>query len=404
MEQSKLNYEEEVKKCKTIEDVMGKNGLIKRLIKSTIENILQAELEEHLGYKKYELKGKNSGNSRNGNYEKNVRSSLGEIEIEVPRDRHGDFDPQIVKKHKKDINEFDEKIISMYAKGMTTRDIQDHVKDMYGADISPTMVSMITDKVEILVTEWQNRPLESVYSIIYFDAIFYKVRDNGRVVSKASYTCFGIDMSGRKDILGMWISETEGARHWLTILNELKTRGVKDVLIACVDGLKGLPEALQTAFPQIVVQLCVVHMIRNSLKYVGSKNQKVFIKDLKEVYQASSLSVAKSALDRLNENWGEIYPLAVMPWINRWDQVSNYFQYPPELRKIIYTTNAVEALHRQFRKVTKNRSVMPNDDALLKLLFLAGRDIKKKWTMPIPNWSSILTQLHIFFKERIMVQ
>jgi transposase-like protein len=404
MSERKINYEEEVKKCKTMEDVMGKNGLVKRLIKDMIENMLQAELEATLGYKKHEIKGRYSGNSRNGHYDKTVRSSIGEIDLEVPRDRNGEFEPHVVKKHKKDINEFDEKIISMYGKGMTTRDIQNHVKDMYGAEISPAMVSMITDKVETLVIEWQNRPLQAVYPIVYFDAIHYKVRDNGKVINKASYTCFGIDIEGRKDILGMWIGEHEGARHWLTVLNELKSRGAKDVLIACVDGLKGLPEALETVFPQVNVQLCVVHMIRNSLKYVGSKNQKAFLVDLKKVYQAASEPAAKMALDDLYEKWGEIYPLAVNPWINRWDQASHYFQYPPELRRMIYTTNAVEALHRQFRKVTKNRAVMPNDDALLKLLFLAGRDIQKKWTMPVSNWSLIITQLHIIFKERIMAQ
>lgn len=402
MKSAAINYEEEVGKCKTIEDVMGKNGLIKRLMKNTIETMLKAELEEHLGYKKYEIKGKNSGNSRNGNYTKNVRSEVGKIELEIPRDRRGKFEPQIVKKHAKGINEFDEKIISMYSKGMTTRDIQCHVRDIYGADISPTMVSMITDKIVTLATDWQKRPLEKIYPIVYFDAIFYKVRNGFHVEDRASYTCFGIGLNGKKDILGSWLKKTEGAKNWKKIFKDIKLRGVEDIFIACVDGLKGLPEALEAVFPKANVQLCIVHMIRNSLKYVGKKNMKKFIIDLKPVYKAASEQEAKMALERLNEKWGENYPLAVNPWINNWKRASHYFRYQPELRKIIYTTNAIEGLHRQFRKVTKNRSVMPNDDSLLKLIFLAGRDIRKKWIKPVANWSLILTQLSVFFEERII--
>lgn len=398
----KFNYEEEVKKCKTLADVMGPDGLIKKMLKGVIENMLQAELEEHIGYAKYAKKERGLGNSRNGYSEKNVRSSAGEIELAIPRDRNGTFEPQVVKKHQKDISEFDEKIISMYAKGMTTRDIQEHVKDMYGVDMSPSMVSMITDKVEGLVSEWQNRVLASVYAVVYFDAIHYKIRDNGKIINKAAYTCLGIDSEGKKDLLGLWVGENEGARFWATVFSELKARGVNDILIACIDGLKGLPEALHAVFPQTEIQLCVVHMIRNSIKFIGSKNQKEFIRDLKTVYQAASLDAAYNELGRLDTKWGKIYPLAVNPWINHWENVSSYFKYPPELRRIIYTTNAVEALHRQFRKVTKNRSVLPNDNALLKLLYLAARDIQKKWTMIVPNWSLIASQLHIHFEGRFM--
>ena len=362
---TKFNYEEELKKCKTLADVMGPDGIIKKMLKGVIENILQAELEQHVGHAKHAKKEGGFANSRNGYTEKTVRSSVGEVELVVPRDRNGSFEPQVVKKYQKDVGAFDEKIISMYAKGMTTRDIQEHVKDIYGAEISPTMVSMITDKVEGLIAEWQNRVLASVYAVVYFDAIHYKIRDNGKIVSKAAYTCLGIDADGRKDLLGLWIGENEGARFWATVFSEIKARGVSDILIACIDGLKGLPDALKAVFPQTEVQLCIVHMIRNSMKFVGSKNQKEFMLDLKAVYQAASLEAASNALDRLDAKWGKIYPLAVNPWINHWGNVSSYFKYPPELRRIIYTTNAVEALHRQFRKVTKNRSVLPNDSQSL---------------------------------------
>lgn len=399
--ENKINFDLEVLKCKTAKDV---NELVKKMTKSTLEKILQAELDEHLGYSKHESTGKNSGNSRNGSSQKTVRSSMGEMELDIPRDRNGNFEPILIKKHQKDIGEFDQRIISMYAKGMTTRDIQEHVKDIYGAEISPAMVSMITDKVEGLILEWQSRILEPIYTVAYFDAIYYKVKENGKIVSKAAYTCLAIDLEGHKDILGIWIGESESAKFWLTIFNELKNRGIKDILIACMDGLKGLPEALKITFPETETQLCVVHMIRNSIKFVSSKNQKTFIKDLKLVYQAASESEATTALDALVEKWGRVYPLAVNPWVNHWDKISTYFKYPADLRRMIYTTNAVESLHRQFRKVTKNRAVMPNDNALLKLLFLASRDIQKKWTMPVQNWSTTISQLHVIFGDRIMVK
>jgi len=375
---------------------------IKRMLKGVMESMLQAELEEHLGYPKYQTKNKSTNNSRNGKYQKTIRSSDGKFEIDIPRDRSGEFEPEIVKKHQNNIGTFDEKIISMYAKGMTTRDIQGHIHEMYGTDISPQMISMITSKIEPVIVEWQNRILKPVYSIVYFDAIHYKVRENGKIVSKAAYTCLGVNLEGKKDILGIWIGESEGAHFWLAIFNELKARGVEDILIASVDGLKGLRDSINAVFPHTETQLCVIHTIRNSIKYVGSKNVKLFIKDLKNVYQAVSQKDAEFALGQLDEKWSNLYPLAVKPWINNWNDLSVYFKYPPELRRIIYTTNAVEGLHRQFRKVTKNRAVMPNDEALLKLLFLAARDIQKKWTSVIPNWSLIISQLHIFFEERLM--
>ena len=402
-QETPLNYEEEVKKCKTLEDVLGPNGLIKKMLKGVIERMLQEELNSYLGYEKYSAEGKKSGNSRNGNYPKKVRSSVGELGLEIPRDRNGDFNPQVIKKYQTDVSEFDQKIISMYARGMTTRDIQAHVYEIYGTEISPAMVSMITDKVMHLVYEWQNRPLAPIYVVTYFDAIHYKVRENGRVISKASYTCLGIDKDGQKDILGLWIGESEGAKFWLTVFNELKNRGVNDILIACVDGLKGMPEAIQIVFPKAQIQLCIIHMIRNSLKYIASKNKAEFIIDLKLVYQALTEKEAEYGRDQLVQKWLQKYPLAVKPWITHWHNITGYFQYPFELRRLIYTTNAVEALHRQFRKVTKNRAVFTNDDALIKMLFLATRDIQKKWTHQVHHWPSIITQLSIFFAERLML-
>jgi len=388
------------KKCKTMDDLMGKNGIVKQIMKAMIEKMLQAELEQHLGYSKNAPAAPAFGNSRNGTTSKTVRSSVGDVRLDTPRDRDGDFSPQLVKKHQRDISGFDEKIISMYAKGMTTRDIQDHVLDIYGAEISPAMVSLITDKAEDRAREWQNRPLETTYAIVYFDAIYYKVRDEGKVVTKAAYNCLGIDLNGKKDLLGIWIGASEGSRFWAAIFSEIKSRGVNDILIAAVDGLVGLPDALHSVFPKTEIQLCIVHMIRTSLKYVGSKNVKPFLADFKTVYRAPSLTEAVEALNDLQIKWDKIYPLAVAPWIRHWENVSAFFKYAPELRKIMYTTNAVEGLHRQFRKVTKNRSVMPTDAALFKILYLAGMDIQKKWTVIAPNWSLIISQLHVHFGER----
>lgn len=396
-----FNLQEEMSKCKTMEDITGKNGLFKRMLKEMTEQMLEAELTGHLGYEKHSPDGHNSGNSRNGHTGKTVRSGFGEVSLDTPRDRQGTFEPQLVKKGQTDITDFDEKIISMYAKGMTTRDIQEHVKDFYGVDISPTFVSNVTDKVLELVAQWQARPLESVYPIVFFDAIYYKVRQDGRIISKAAYTCLGIDLKGHKDVLGIWIGEKEGAHYWLGILNELKNRGVEDILIACMDGLKGFPEAVEQVYPGVEVQLCVVHMIRNSVKYVGSKYQKEFMADLKQVYKAPSLKSAETELATLTAKWGEKYPLAVKPWNEHWANVSGYFKYPDHIRKIVYTTNAVEAVHRQLRKVTKNRSMFPNDEALAKMLFLAIRGVSKKWTAPIRDWASTISQLAVFFKGRV---
>jgi transposase-like protein len=396
-----FNVQEELAKCKDFQEI---NGLLKRMLKEATEQILDAEMDAHLGYEKHSAEGKNSGNSRNGRSKKNVSSDLGEFELETPRDRNGEFDPKLVKKRQTDISEIDEKIISMYAKGMTTRDIQAHFKEIYGAEISPTVISMITDKVVGLVQEWQSRPLARQYAIVFFDAIHYKVRQDGKVISKAAYTCLGVGTNGHKQVLGIWVGENEGAHYWLGIMNELKNRGVEDILIACVDGLKGFPEAIKAIYPKTDIQLCIVHMIRNSVKYVSSKLQKEFMVDLKKVYQSPAEENAKFELDNLIEKWGKKYPLAVNPWKNHWENVSTFFKYPDDIRRIIYTTNAVEGLHRQLRKVTKNRSLFPNDEALMKILFLAIRDVEKKWTSPLQNWSLTISQLSVMFEGRVILE
>lgn len=396
-----IDLNAELKKCKTMEDLTGKNGLLQRLLKGMMENLLEQEMEEHLGYEKHSPKGDLSGNTRNGKNVKTVTSSFGLVDIEVPRDRNSDFEPQVVKKRQKDISSFDDKIISMYAKGMTTRDIQSHIQDLYGIEISPTTVSNITNKVVDVALEWQSRPLSSVYAVVFFDAIHYKVKEEGKVTCKAAYTCLGIDFEGKKEILGLWVGESEGAKFWLRICTELQNRGVSDILIACIDGLKGLPEAIMSVFPEVEIQLCIVHTIRNSMKYVHSKYVKEFLKDLKAVYGAPSETIALMHRAKLQEKWEDKYPLAVKPWINHWENLKTFFAFPDSIRKLIYTTNAVEALHRQFRKVTKNKAVFPSDEALLKMLFLASRDICKKWTMPLRDWKNMVSQLSIFFEDRL---
>lgn len=396
-----FNLDEELKKCRSIDDLMGKNGLLQRLIGPMVERLLEAELEEELGYHSHSRQKKDTSNRRNGKTQKTLQSSYGPLEISTPRDRDGEFEPKLVKKGQRQISSFDEQIISMYAKGMTTRDIQAHVMELYGAQISPTSVSNITQKVLDQVTEWQSRPLAEVYPIVFFDAIHYKVKEEGKVVSKAAYTCLGIGLEGQKEVLGIWVGESESSRFWLSVCSELQHRGVKDIFVACIDGLKGFPEAIQTVFPKTEIQLCILHLIRNSLRYVSHKYAKEFMKDLKAIYKASSEQEAKWALTLLREHWEEKYPLAVRPWVNHWDNLKLFFLFPEPLRRMIYTTNAVEALHRQFRKVTKNRAVFPTDEALTKLLFLAIKDISKKWTMPLRNWKEVITALLALYGDRV---
>jgi putative transposase len=396
---NQIDIKKEAKKYKTMKDLMAPDGLIKKLMKAAIEGMLEGEMSEHLGYEKHATEGRNRGNSRNGATTKSVRTSVGDIELEVPRDRDGEFEPQVVKKHQRDISDIDEQIISMYARGMTTRDIQDHVRELYGAEISPTLVSTITDKVMGIATEWQNRPLESQYVAVFFDAIHYKVREHGRVICKASYTSMGITLDGRRDILGIWIGENEGARFWLGVFNELKQRGVRDIFITCIDGLKGVPDAIRSVFPKTEVQLCIVHMIRNSMKHVASSRLKEFVQDLKAIYQAVSEKEALVARAELEAKWMDKYPLAIKPWFEHWDNLAGFFKYPEELRKIIYTTNAIENLHRRFRKVTKNRAVFANDDSLFKMLYLAARDVLKKCEF-VRDWPTIKNQVYQHFSER----
>ena len=399
LEQFKKDYSE----AKTYSDLMGKDGAIKKLMKAALEGMLESELTEELGYEKHSSKGRNSGNSRNGKTTKTIRNDIGEIELEVPRDRNGEYDPIIIKKYEKTIGPIEDKIISMYAKGMSTRDIQSHITEIYGIEMSPGLVSNITEKIVVMAREWQNRPLDKIYPIVFFDASYYKVRDESKkVINKASYTCLGIDMEGKKDLLGLWIGQTEGANFWLSVMTELRNRGVEDIFIACVDGLKGFPEAINTVFPKTEIQLCIIHQIRNTLKYVVSKDQKNFMKDLKLVYQAPSEENALENLSLLENTWGKKYSLAIKSWRQNWTNLSTYFRYAPEIRTTIYTTNAVESLHRQFRKVTKSKSLFPNDDALKKMLFLAYKDISKKWTMPVRNWAIILTHFSIYFEGRFV--
>ena len=399
-----FDYKSEIKKCKTIDDVLGKNGLVQRLVKDVLENILEAEMDEHLGRDKYQRQSNiepGERNYRNGYSQKNLRSSFGDVDLDIPRDRKSEFEPQIVKKYETVCNELDKKIISLYAKGMTTSDIQAEIEDLYGIIISPSMVSKITDKVIATATEWQNRMLDKIYPIVYLDAMYFKVRSNGKIVNKAVYICLGYTMEGYKDILGLWVDEAEGAKFWLGICNDLKNRGVKEILIACMDGLKGLPQAIQTVFPSANIQTCIVHQIRNSIKYIASKDKKSFMKDLKEVYKAPTEELALAQLDKLKETWGNSYGMVIDSWYNNWNNLSTFFDFSPRIRKMIYTTNALEGFNRQVRKYTKSRTIFPTDESLNKCVYLATMEIMEKWTQPVPNWGATLAELTLFFTEEL---
>jgi putative transposase len=390
-------FEEDVKHIKTTAQL---HEYVKSLVGPTLEKILQAELSHHLGYEKYESIGRNLGNSRNGAYPKTINTNSGGINIEVPRDRDSTYEPKIIPKGKITDNEFEDKIISMYAKGMSTRDINEHVADMYGADMSDPMVSMITDKVLPLIIEWQSRPLESLYCFLYLDGIVYKVRDNGKIVNKTVYVVMGIDKQGHKDVLGLWIAGTEGSKFWMSVLTEIKNRGVKDVLFASIDGLSGFSEAIKAVFPDCNIQRCIVHQIRNTLKYIPHKDMKAFAGALKTIYTASTEEAGYEALLQLKEDWPQ-YAVYLKSWETNWSDLSTFYSYSPEIRRILYTTNPIESLNRQFRKVTKTTTIFPTDQSVLKLLWLAQRDIVKKWTLPIQNWGQILAQLSVLFPEKI---
>ncbi|GAV23282.1 IS256 family transposase [Carboxydothermus pertinax] len=395
-----LTVKDLARQCKSIEDIYE---ALKNIFSDTIQQLLEAELEHHLGYQKYDPKGKNSGNSRNGYSKKTLKTRLGPTEIEIPRDRNGEFEPQVIKKYQTTANELEDQIISMYAKGMTNRDIEAQMKDIYGIDVSPALVSKITDKIMPQITEWQARPLERVYPIVYFDAIHFKVRQDGRIINKAAYTVLGINTSGYKDILGIWIGENESATFWLNVFNDLKNRGVEDILIVSKDGLSGFSEAIKAVFPKAEIQLCVIHQIRNSLKYVSYKDRKNLMADLKKVYGAATLEEAELGLLELKEKWDKKYPIVSKSWERNWDELSTYFKYPQEIRKLIYTTNIVEGYHRQLRKVTKVKTTYPTDDSLRKILYLATVDILKKWTMPIKDWGLCVSQFTIYFGERMII-
>ena len=399
-----FDYNEEVKKCKTIDDVIGKDGLVQRLIKDVLENILEVEMGEHLGRDKYDRQtdiDQDDRNYRNGYSKKTLRSSFGDVDLDVPRDRKAEFEPQIIKKYETVCNELDKKIISLYAKGMSTRDIQAEVEDLYGITLSPSMISKITDKVIATATEWQNRMLDEIYPIVYLDAMYFKVRSNGKIVNKAVYICLGYTLEGYKDILGIWVDEAEGAKFWLSICNDLKNRGVKKILIACMDGLKGLPQVIKTVFPTVDIQTCIVHQIRNSIKYIASKDKKAFMKDLKEVYKAPTEDLALAQLDNLKEKWGSNYGMVIDSWYNNWNNLDTFFKFSPQIRKLIYTTNVLEGFNRQVRKFTKVRTIFPTDESLNKCVYLSTMEIMEKWTQPIHNWGTTLAELSLYFEEQL---
>jgi transposase-like protein len=383
---------------KTTEDI---SSMLKDLFSDTLQEILEAELDTTLGYEKNETGSNPGSNRRNGHSKKTVVSEYGDSEIAVPRDRDGEHEPLIVKKHQKNLTGIEEQIIALYSKGMTVRDIQDHLNRMYGVEVSPTLISNVTNKLMPIIKEWQNRPLEKTYAAVFLDAIYYKVRQEGAIVNKAAYMVIGIDLDGRKDVLGMWIGEHETSKFWLVVLNELRNRGVQDILIFCVDNLKGFSEAIAASFPDAEIQKCVVHQIRNSVRYVSYKDVKKVLADLKPVYTAASEPLALEALEVFEACWGGKYPLIVNSWRTNWAELSTFFKYPPEIRKIIYTTNMIESYHRQLRKVTKGKSIFPNDESLQKMLYLATMDVLRKWTGRVQNWGQILLQLSVFFPDKV---
>jgi len=382
------------------EDIIGENGLLKQLTKALLERAMNAELTHHLGYEKHDPKGYHSGNSRNGTSEKTVKGEFGELELEVPRDRNGTFEPLIVPKYQSRFTGFDDKIISMYARGMTTRDIEAHLKELYGVEVSAGLISQVTDAVSEEVKSWQNRVLEAVYGIVYLDALYVKMRYEGRVENRAVYVAIGVDLEGHKEVLGLWTSANEGAKFWLSVLTELKNRGVKDLFIVCVDGLKGFPQAIEAVFPRAQVQLCIVHLVRASLNYVNWKERKQVAADLKPIYRAASAVEAEVELESFMAQWGGKYKAIGKLWKENWERVIPFFAFPAEVRKVIYTTNAVEALHRGLRKIIKNRGSFPSEEAALKLLYLGLRNMSGKWET-VQHWKEALNQFEILWGDRI---
>lgn len=381
-------------------EVGNGHDFVRKLTQEVYNALLEAEMRQHVGYAKHDTEGRGSGNSRNGKIAKRVISDIGELDIETPRDRNGTFDPKIIGKRQTKLDHFSSNVISLYTRGLTTREIEEHLREIYGVNISESFISRITDEIKEEVIEWQNRTLESLYSVVYFDGVRFNVREDGRIKNKVVYVCYAINIDGKPDIAGLWISENEGAGFWLSICNELKSRGVKDILIACVDGLNGLPEAIESVFPQVDVQLCVVHQIRAACKYVNYKDRKAFCQDMKNIYGAPTIEAAELALNQLEEKWGKKYPAAIRSWRQNWVRLTAFFKYPPELRVLIYTTNAIENLNSLLKKNTRNRKVFPSDEALMKLLYLNVVNITKKWTFK-KNWGIVFNQLSLLFEERI---
>jgi transposase-like protein len=383
-------------KYKSTDEVLN---TMKEMFRDVLQEALEVELEEKLGYDKYEISAKETSNTRNGYSKKTIKSELGNIELNIPRDRNGEFEPIIIPKHERNVTGIEEKVLSLYSKGMTTRDIHDQIKELYGVEISSDLVSKITEKIMPTVHEWQNRPLEKTYSFVFMDAVHYKVRDEKQVVNKAAYVVLGVNMDGEKDVLGIWVGANETSKFWLSVLNDLKNRGVNDVLIFCIDGLKGFKEAIEAVYPFAKIQRCIIHQLRASMKYIPHKDKKAFAKDMKAVYGGVNEEAALEALIYAKEKWGDKYPNAIKTWEDNWDNLITFFGFPDFIRKIIYTTNAIESLHSQFRKVTKTKLIFPTDDSLLKMLYLATENISKRWTRNYANWDSVISQLKIIFVE-----
>lgn len=384
---------------KTMDDV---SNMFKNMHTLILEEMLQAEMDEHLGYKKHDYQNKSTDNTRNGKSSKKVKSEYGNIKINIPRDRNSDFEPTIVKKGSRDISGLEDKVISLYAKGLSVRDIETHLEEIYDIEVSPGLISNITDRIMPEISEWQNRPLESIYPIVYLDGIHYNVRQDGAVINKAVHVVIGVDLNGKKDILGLWISTGgESSKFWLTVLNELKNRGLNDILIACTDNLKGFSDAIKAVYPHTEIQKCIIHQIRNSTRYISHKDKKEFCKDLKNVYRAVNEKVALDELSVLDDKWGKKYPLSINSWQNNWEELSTFFKYPEEVRRVIYTTNAIESFNRKLRKVTKIKGSFPTDDSLMKMLYLATKETVKKWTTSMRGWSTIISQFSIYFEERL---
>jgi putative transposase len=385
----------------TTEQIAGPDGLLKQLTKRLVEKAMNAEMTDHLGYEKHDVAEKRVSNSRNGKSKKTVITDDGNIQIDVPRDRNGEFEPQIIQKHQKRFTGFDQKIISMYSFGMTVRDIQQHLKEIYGVDVSPELISQVTSEIIEDVRAWQTRSLDNLYPIVFFDALVVKGRFEGKVANRSVYTAIGVNVEGKKEVLGLWIAETEGAKFWLGIMNELKNRGVNDILIACIDGLKGFPEAINATFPETRIQLCIVHMVRNSVRFVAWKDYKAVCSDLKKIYRALNETEALACLDDFAAKWDVKYPLISKSWRNNWENLNVFFDYPDYIRKAIYTTNAIESLNSSLKKVTHKRAAFPNDEAIYKVLYLALTRASKKWSMPIRDWGAALNQFAIYFGDRV---